>query len=250
MAIDKFEGSMSKEESGCTIVINQTMQSISDPYVLAIYAYLITKPSNWRINITEIRNHFGFCKDKTYSVINKLIDIGLLENEKTRENGKFSRTNYKLLLKPLASTELPPCPVLRDTVLRDTVKQDAYKTKKDLIQNKDNNNISDNPSFVKTEEVVNAYHETLPESPKIRVIGNQISNQIKRMQQDWPKYANGKQFTLESFIKFLTIILTRYPWFLNKYTTDGGNIRQNNLTNITREQNIVKIINGEFSQNE
>lgn len=113
-----------------------------------------------------------------------------------------------------------------------------------------NNNISDNPSFVKTEEVVNAYHETLPESPKIRVIGNQLSYQIKRMQKDWPKYASGKSFTLESFIKFLTIIQTRYPWFLNKYTTDSGNIRQNNLTNITRELNIVKIINGEFSQNE
>ncbi len=98
------------------------------------------------------------------------------------------------------------------------------------------------------EKVVSTYHETLPDSPKIKVVGEYLTRQIHTMIKNWPKYQKeGNKFTLESFKDYLTFIQSKYPWFLQPYATESGKIKQNNLRNITRENNIVRIVNGEFS---
>ena len=99
-----------------------------------------------------------------------------------------------------------------------------------------------------TQDVVDAYHETLPDNPKIKVCGNELTKQIKSMIKNWPKYQkDGKLFTINSFKDYLLYIKQHYSWFLQPYATESGKIKRNNLTSITREKNIVRIVNGEFS---
>lgn len=103
---------------------------------------------------------------------------------------------------------------------------------------------------VSCEKVVEAYHDILPECPKIKVVGNDLTKQIRSMIKNWPKYQKeGKPFCIDSFKDYLNYIKTYYPWFIQPYESATGKLKRNNLTNITREKNIVRIVNGEFSGN-
>lgn len=110
-----------------------------------------------------------------------------------------------------------------------------------------NTTTSDN-SKISYQEVVDAYHEVLPGSPKIKVIGNELMKQIRSMVKLWPKYQkDGKSFSIESFKDYLNYVKNHYNWFIQPYVTENGKKKQNNLTNFTREKNLVRIVNGEFS---
>lgn len=108
---------------------------------------------------------------------------------------------------------------------------------------------SDNPK-ISCQDVVEAYHEVLPDSPKIKVVGTELTKQIKSMIKNWHKYQKeGKTFSIDSFKDYLFYIQAHYSWLVKPYTTESGKIKRNNLTNLTREKNIVRIVNGEFSAN-
>jgi hypothetical protein len=99
-------------------------------------------------------------------------------------------------------------------------------------------------------DILDAYHEVLPECPKLKRVDSKLSAQLKRMRKDWPSYQkDGKPFSIESFIDYLRYIKTNYSWFIKPYTTEAGNVRRNNLRVLTREINITKIVNGEFNAN-
>lgn len=98
------------------------------------------------------------------------------------------------------------------------------------------------------EDIKAIYHEELPELPKIRKLDRQYKNQLNKMIKDWPSYQiEGKPFTLDSFRNYLRVIKDNYGWFLKPYTTESGNIVKCSLRKLTREINITKIVNGEFS---
>lgn len=100
------------------------------------------------------------------------------------------------------------------------------------------------------QEIIDAYHELLPNSPKIKRVDQQFSNQLKKMRKNWPEYQkDGKEFSIESFKDYLNYLKRYYSWFVKPYTTTSGNLRCNNLRVITRDINITKIVNGEFSAN-
>ena len=99
-------------------------------------------------------------------------------------------------------------------------------------------------------DILDAYHEVLPECPKLKRVDSKLSAQLKRMRKDWPSYQkDGKPFSIESFRDYLHYIKTNYSWFIKPYTTEAGNVRRNNLRVLTREINITKIVNGEFNAN-
>jgi len=52
--IDKFDGSFDQEESGCTIFINQTVNTIKDLAAGGLYMYLLCRPKNWKLNIKHL----------------------------------------------------------------------------------------------------------------------------------------------------------------------------------------------------
>jgi hypothetical protein len=247
MAIEKFEGTFAKEDGGCTIVINQTIQSIRDPYILGLYVYLLTKPPSWNLHYKEIMRHFDCSKDMAYKMLNGLMELKLLTRERVRDVGKFVKFTYTLFLRPRASTGDSPFPCLPEPVRTET-----YKTNILPLENIDNTiSVSDetnNGKFISDKQLVDAYHETLPDSPQIRAIDTKLSNQFRKMQRNWPKYSSTQaKFTLEGFIGFLEALKTKQPGFLRKYTTAEGNTRQNNLRTITSETNLAKLINGEFN---
>lgn len=153
--IEKFSGRMDKEDSGCTISINETIQAIPDVAVAGLYSYLLSKPQNWIICVQEIRNHYNLSKDKVYRLIGALIKLRLLEKIPIRENGRFAHFRYKLYLKPFPEKQelvgntvnkgLQPFPEKQETEKQETENQDTYKTKiytkQRIKENKDNINI-------------------------------------------------------------------------------------------------------------
>lgn len=107
---------------------------------------------------------------------------------------------------------------------------------------------SDESPAIVNAEIVEAYHEVLPDCPKIKVIDTKLKTQLKNMRNNWPNYQKeGKKFSIQSFKDYLNYIKQHYPWFIKPYTTENGNIKRNGLRVLTREINITKIVNGEFS---
>ncbi|CAB4148559.1 hypothetical protein UFOVP855_38 [uncultured Caudovirales phage] len=153
MTIEKFSGSFNKEESGCTIVVNSTIQDIKDINCLAIYSYLVTKPPGWIINAKEVASHFSMSKDRLYKTINKLLELRLLKKESIRDKGRFVSFVYTLFLKPFPENKetVEPFPDSPVPVLPFPENKDAYKTKN--IQNKE---------FIKKEKIYKKEKIDLP----------------------------------------------------------------------------------------
>lgn len=129
------------------------------------------------------------------------------------------------------------------------------KKESDLLRNehilRKRDNISSNAhKAIKNQQIIDAYHETLPDCPKIKVIDSKLDKQLNHMKQNWPRYQKeGRSFSIDSFKDYLNYIKQFFPWFIKPYVTQNGNTKRNNLRVLTREINITKIVNGEFSVN-
>ncbi len=138
--IEKFSGDFGKEDHGCSIIINQTMNNIRDLDAAGMYGYLSCRPESWKINAKHLKDHFNCGKDKIYSTLTKLIELGLLTVHHKRDKGKFTKPFYMLHTKPISQPaqqikEDSPLPEKPDTVEPDTANTDTYKTKK--LENKE-----------------------------------------------------------------------------------------------------------------
>lgn len=247
MTIEKFTGTFEKEESGCTIMVNETINYIRDCDALGIYAYLLSKSSSWDINAKELMKHFRISKAKVYRVLTYLMDIFLLKRTAIRDGGRFVKFHYKLHLRPYADSvseeNSTPVPKIQELVNRDT-----YKTKITSSVNKDKRSICGETPH--EEEIILVYHEELPNNPKIKIADPKLKQQLKTMVKNWNLItSDGSPFTVESFRRYLQLIKTKFSWFVKPYVTQNGNRRCNSLRNITTQTNIAKIMNGEFNSN-
>lgn len=137
--IEKFEGSFSTEQGGCSVLINSTLQSITDGFALGIYCYLMSLPNTWKLNVHHLANHFGCGKDKIYKYLRLLKDMNLLTCKTIRDGGKFAKLHYMLHLTPKhkktqSDKGISPRLEKPETVNPDMEKADTYKTNN--IQNK------------------------------------------------------------------------------------------------------------------
>ncbi|CAK0742166.1 hypothetical protein CCP3SC1AL1_1170014 [Gammaproteobacteria bacterium] len=141
--VDKFDGSFDQEQSGCTIFVNTTVNSIKRLDVGGLYMYLTCRPSSWKLNVKHLASLFMCNKDKIYGIIDTLIEMNLLTRREIRNKGRFVRFHYRLHLRPEECASVQCTPVLEkpDTVKPDTVNPDAYKTKS-IINKEDINNIT------------------------------------------------------------------------------------------------------------
>lgn len=97
-------------------------------------------------------------------------------------------------------------------------------------------------------DILETYHEELPDLPVVRKVDTKLRNQLKKMVKDWPSYqSEGKSFTVESFRNYLKVLKAHHGWILKPYVTDTGNSIKCSLRKITREINISRVVNGEFS---
>ena len=101
-------------------MINDEMLS-SDS--LAVLVYLLSKPNDWQVRPTNLRNRFSFGKDKVYRILANLEQLGYLRRESARDGGQFAETRYFVYDSP--------CPHFSDTVLSDTENKDTYKEQKE-----------------------------------------------------------------------------------------------------------------------
>jgi len=59
---------------------------------IGLWARLMSRPDDWTFNTTEICKSCSIGKDKTWNLLNELIDNGYAYRYQKKENGKFSRS--------------------------------------------------------------------------------------------------------------------------------------------------------------
>ena len=109
-----------------------------DADCLAVLLYLLSKPTNWMVKPSNIQNRFKYGKDKTYRVINKLIQRSYIKREELREVGQYASFTYYVYDSPF------PC--LPDTAKSDTANKDTTKYLKILSKESTNGEPLENGS--------------------------------------------------------------------------------------------------------
>ena len=179
MAIEKFSGKFTKEDGGCTIVINETINLIRNSDGLALYTYLSCRPNDWDLNIHQLMAHFTWGENKTYKILKYLQKIQLLKKNEHREKGKFVKHEYLLMLRPiipldenhqldesLINTDSSPLDDLPQLVLATTGEIIRHNKQRDL-QNKDKIKSKENKKTEKYQETYFPMPEETEKSNKL-----------------------------------------------------------------------------------
>lgn len=103
-------------------------------------------------------------------------------------------------------------------------------------------------SKIKNQDIIDVYHEELPQNPKVEVIGDTLKTQLNNMQKNWKsKYSpNNLPFSLEAFRQYLRYLKINHSWFINERTFPSGKIGRNGIRTITKPKNLEKFRNNEF----
>lgn len=261
MSIEKFSGKMNKEDLGCTIIVNETIQSITDHKLLGLYVYLLTKPNDWVIHYKEIMNHFSISKDMAYKLINGLIGIGLLSRIAKRDQGRFSSWEYVLHLK---KTDVTPFPENHELVSAISGFQGNIQNK-ELIQNKDNKKtvISESKDSAATatskalkekekkefkKQLIHEYHDVFPDNPKhmVEYIAKDLDTALNIFIEKYPCFNKNKEpLTVALFRQYLLKLKNTYPaWTMESYKTPSGRSKTNSLVTFVRMENVGKVLEG------
>jgi hypothetical protein len=99
MSVEKFnDGFSAAEEVPFTTVANIVVQNLMDPPALSIWIYLQSLPSDWKINKTHLRRHFGFGEKKLEKALSLLVKCKLLEYVRLRnDDGSFAKGFWRAL---------------------------------------------------------------------------------------------------------------------------------------------------------
>lgn len=125
---------MTKQNSQATIV--RAPKDRQNPYKLVrqatfedkrltweargILAYLLVKPDDWEISVTDLWKSGDVGRDKVYKILAHLEELGYLAREEIRQQGKFVGVRYLLHEEPLPENQvtatMQPCPENQVTV--------------------------------------------------------------------------------------------------------------------------------------
>ena len=93
-------------------------------------------------------------------------------------------------------------------------------------------------------EIIDVYHEELPDSPKIRVPSDELGRLVKVMVNRWPELNEQKEeFNLDALRNYFRFIKEHQPTFLAPYETKNHNLKKNGLTTLIRFDTIANFIN-------
>lgn len=106
---------------------------------------------------------------------------------------------------------------------------------------------TDSPVIVKdiVNQVLDAYHLTLPDMPQVKHVTTELTRAIKKMEAEWPNLRN-KQLTQEVASSYFQGLKELTPFLLQPYKTKDGNLRRNRLINLIRLDTIKKFYNGDY----
>lgn len=140
--IEKYEGSYDQDELGVTQIPTETILQIKSFTLLAVYTFLASRPSTWKLNAKHLAAHFDCNKEKIYKALEALIAMGFITRTQIRDKGKFVRYHYRLHLRQ--KVQITPSTEKPDTVKPDTEKPDTYKTEK--LENKEKDVVCETPT--------------------------------------------------------------------------------------------------------
>lgn len=114
---------MSANKSGVVRVAKRdSSYTIIDPYFLSderlswkakgLLSYLLSKPANWRVYVSDLVKRSKDGKDAVYSALKELEAAGYIERHQTRENGRI--TGYETVVYERPAEPLPENPDMDD----------------------------------------------------------------------------------------------------------------------------------------
>ena len=243
--VEKLQPRLYKESLGFTQLLNETLNAIDDAEILGIYCYLASKPEEWEISKTQLRNHFKIGINKMDNIFTKLRAIGLLEMIPVKnDKGEIIRWDYYLKMRistPMKSIGM------ESIAMENTPPINKEYINKEIINTTSEPEGSPSTSiddFV--QQVVDVYHDKLPEMPKIKIITDEVRRAIKTLIKEWPKI-KGIDLTLEGIGRYFEGRKELTPWILLSYKTSQGNLKRSRLINIIRIDNVRKFYNGDYT---
>ncbi len=105
---------------------------------LGLLAYLLSKPTDWQVQVTELRKRFDVGRDKIRTILACLEQYGYITKEQVRLDGKFATNRYVVSDSPLTekpSTEKPS--TANPTLNKDRSKQRTEYTKGNIRAKKE-----------------------------------------------------------------------------------------------------------------
>src|SRR5580765_4488965 len=74
---------------------------------LGLLVFLLSKPSDWQVNVANLRMRFGIGRDKVYAILKALEAAGYVRKEQSRavENNQFRVVEYVVFDTPEAAKE-------------------------------------------------------------------------------------------------------------------------------------------------
>lgn len=98
---------------------------------LGLIVYLLSKPNDWVVRVTELRKRFDYGRDKVYRILAQLEQYGYISKEQIKVDGKFAETRYTVSDSPCTEKPYTEKPYTENPTL----------TKDRYILNKDNTNL-------------------------------------------------------------------------------------------------------------
>lgn len=236
------------------IMIREDIHEALDLYTLSLYmAFRYESDYDQEDSVIKRSAKFLYEKAKIsrrqfFLSLNILEDFGLVLRDSASQLNSISIYHVAQELNYFNTN----CGVVQDVhgVVHD-MHTDHYSSSVSNINNI--TSVSDETSsskVVSNQDIIDAYHEHIPEMTRIKTVDRDLANKIKSMQKNWHKYQKeGKKFTLELFIQFMAFVRAHHSWFIKPYPTQAGNVRKNSLRNLITEKNLAKFANGEFSAN-
>ena len=97
---------------------------------LGLLVYLLSKPTDWQVQVTELRKRFDVGRDKIRTILACLEQYGYISKEQVRAEGKFATNRYIVSDSPLTEKPLTVKPLtVNPTLTKDRSKQKTEYTK-------------------------------------------------------------------------------------------------------------------------
>jgi hypothetical protein len=90
-----------------------------------ILAYLLAKPDNWQVYVSDLVKRSTEGRDSVYKVLNELIECGYVVRNQPRDSrGRLTGAEYIVYEQPIVTPQSAPLPDLPDTAAPDAVTPD------------------------------------------------------------------------------------------------------------------------------
>ena len=98
---------------------------------LGLLVYLLSKPYDWQVQVTELRKRFDVGRDKIRTILATLEQYGYISKEQVRAEGKFATNRYVVSDSPLTEKPLTEKPsTVNPTLTKNRTKQRTESTKR------------------------------------------------------------------------------------------------------------------------